>query len=205
MNDATQTYPVVHFAAVQGVEFARTDDQHPDVEFRPGGVMLTELVPGEFAIIITAQPCTSSIAALTITHNYQVLSDTERLEVRWTSGASRFLHGSSWLHLRFANRLLFTDFNRAFWQILWDVQLKIRILQDRIENIAFSNPSNFISYCRQYLGDAYFDSFAGSDGDSADEDGLPLAEEGDTQGDNGTGTANGNEGAPVLSEETDAE
>ncbi|PIL23149.1 hypothetical protein GSI_14458 [Ganoderma sinense ZZ0214-1] len=203
MNDATQTYPLVHFAAVQGVEIASTNDQRPDVEFRPGGVMLAELVPGEFAIIITAQPCTNTIAAMTITHNYQVLSDTERLEVRWTSGSTRFLQGPTWLNLRFANRLLFTDFNRAFTQILWDVQLKIRILQDRIEEIAFGNPSNFISYCRQYLGDAYFDSFVDSDGDSADED-VPPAE-GGTQGDDVTGTANGSGGAPVFSEETNVE
>ena len=79
--------------------------------------------------------------------------------------------------------------------------MKICILQDRIEDIAFSNPSNFTTYCRQYLGDNYFDNLEDADEDGADADSSQLAEQEDLGSDDGTATARGSEGTPIVSEE----
>ncbi|RDX39742.1 hypothetical protein OH76DRAFT_539358 [Lentinus brumalis] len=46
-SSASETYPLVKYAAVRSVYYAITDERHPQALWKKGGIMLTEVVPGE--------------------------------------------------------------------------------------------------------------------------------------------------------------
>ena len=74
------------------------------------------------------------------------------------------------MHLRFDDRAVFADFNRRFWQCYFEAEEHVRMLQRRLDLVAHASPSNFTRYCRQYLGEDYFDSLQDSDDESEVED-----------------------------------
>lgn len=50
------------------------------------------------------------------------------------------------------------------------MQSKAQLLQARLKDIGYAQPSNFTGYCRQYLGADYFDQLTESESESDDED-----------------------------------
>ncbi|RDX39743.1 hypothetical protein OH76DRAFT_1413381 [Lentinus brumalis] len=94
-------------------------------------------------------------------------------EIRWTLG---FLHSGdhtkSWTHVRFGVPTDFTKFARELFTALDVVSTRHHQIHDRIWEIAYEEPSNFTKYCREYLGQDYFDNLEddteGSDDDETD-------------------------------------
>lgn len=56
--------------------------------------------------------------------------------------------------------------------MFWQVQAKAKLLKARLDDVGYAQPSNFTKYCRQYLGENYFDELTDSGGSESDsEDG----------------------------------
>ncbi len=75
----------------------------------------------------------------------------------------------SWTHLHFDDRTEYAHFNRALWEIFDIVTAKHELLQNRLDLVAYAEPSNFTRYCRQYLGQNYFDNLDPSVHSESDE------------------------------------
>nr|VWO99241.1 Chitin synthase ChsE (EC [Ganoderma boninense] len=169
---ASQTFPITRFAAVIDVQYASSNDRDPIPYFAPGGVLLSELAPGEFGLVITGHSYSVTIVALNVTHRWKIVSDGVHLEVRvspWAPGEQ--LHGETWLYLRFKKCVVYSDFNRALWDVFWRAQSKAQQLQDSLDDIGYASPSNFTRHCRQYLGEDYFERLpdSGSEGYGSDD------------------------------------
>ncbi|PIL27817.1 hypothetical protein GSI_10971 [Ganoderma sinense ZZ0214-1] len=171
MNAAPQTFPITRFAAVIDVQYASSNERDPIPYFAPGGILLSELVPGEFGLVITGHSYSVTIVALTVTHTWKIISDGVQLEVRfspWAPGEQ--LHGETWLYLHFKKRVVYSDFNRAFWDVIWRAQSKAQQIEESLDDIGYANPSNFTRYCRQYLGEDYFDRLPDSGSEDSGSD-----------------------------------
>ncbi|KAI1785306.1 hypothetical protein LXA43DRAFT_1066016 [Ganoderma leucocontextum] len=166
--------PIIQFAAVTDVQYASTNDIDPVPSFARGGVILSELAPGEFGMVITGHSYSVTIVAVTITDTWKIISDSDRLEVHFSPwGPREQLYSQTWLYLRFKRSAIHSDFNRVLWNIFRHVQSKAQLLQSRLDDIGYARPSNFTRYCRQYLGEDYFDQLTDSEESDADNEDTP--------------------------------
>ncbi|PIL33821.1 hypothetical protein GSI_04446 [Ganoderma sinense ZZ0214-1] len=164
-------WPITRFAAVEDVKYASSNELDTVPYFAPGGVLLSELAPGEFGMVITGHSYSVTIVAVTITGDWKIASDSDRLEVRMSPWRrEEQLYGQTWLYLRFKNSLVYLDFNRVLWDTVWQLQTKAKMLQARLDDVAYAQPSNFTKYCRQYLGEDYFDQLTDSGGSESDSE-----------------------------------
>ena len=77
-------------------------------------------------------------------HHLIMLRAQDRLEVRFSPwGANEQLYGQTWLYLRFKKPLVYADFNRVLWNTFLRVQSKAQLLQSRLKDIAYAQPSKF--------------------------------------------------------------
>ncbi|RDX40500.1 hypothetical protein OH76DRAFT_1490236 [Lentinus brumalis] len=162
----TQQYPVTRFAAVVGVQYALTNDKRPVATFRVGGVMLNELYPGEVAIIVVGGSYEHTVDSMMISYSMEIISDNPRQEVRFSARVRSSEELKSWTYLRFADRTVYTRFNRILWASYDKVTAREMLVQTRLSEIAYDLPSNFTKYCRQYLGEGYFDTLPDEDSDT---------------------------------------
>ncbi|PIL24707.1 hypothetical protein GSI_12593 [Ganoderma sinense ZZ0214-1] len=168
---SSESYPITKFAAVIDVQYASSNESDTVPYFARGGVLLSELDPGEFALVITGHSYSATIVSVAINERWKIASDSDRQEVRFSPwGPGEQLHGQTWLYLRFKKALVYSDFNRVLWNMFWLVQSKAQILQARLKDIGYAQPSNFTKYCRQYLGDDYFDQLPESESESENEE-----------------------------------
>ncbi len=72
----------------------------------------------------------------------------------------------AWTYLRFAVMTDMTKFSREVFAAFDVISVRRKLIDDRIWDIAYEDPSNFTMYCREYLGQDYFDELEDSDDDS---------------------------------------
>ena len=89
--------------------------------------------------------------------------------VRWSPHPRVYGGVQRWMRLRFYNRRTFFDFNRRFWRCVWETQERDRIIEERLSLIGHTLPPNFTQYCREYLGQDYFDNLPDSDEEEGGE------------------------------------
>ncbi|KAI0709974.1 hypothetical protein C8Q76DRAFT_798745 [Earliella scabrosa] len=167
LENATEISPKVCFAAVRHVLWGQSDDSKPEAVMRPGGVMLCELVAGEFAIIVTGSSYSVTVTSMMIAADWEIIPDNASLTMRW---APRPLSGGkSWTYLRFYDQVVYADFNRCIWDIYHQVTVRRTRINSTLHAITYDEPSKFTKYCREYLGDDYFDNLP-SEEDSSEAD-----------------------------------
>lgn len=71
----------------------------------------------------------------------------------------------TWTHLRFYERTVYTDFLRRLWAAHHQVTCKRMLVHRRLIEVGYAEPSNFTKFCRQYLGEDYFDNLVDSESD----------------------------------------
>ncbi|RPD52076.1 hypothetical protein L226DRAFT_527746 [Lentinus tigrinus ALCF2SS1-7] len=176
-DDQAGGYPRTKFAAVDRVQYADTDDQNPLAKFRSGGVMLSEVLPGEsrpltfvqiVVIIVTGSTYSFTVATMMVSANWEILQDNVDQVVRWAPRASRD-KDRRWTYVRFFDRVVYADFNRRLWEAFHQLTVKQALIRARVDEIAHSEPSNFTKYCRQYLGEGYFDTLVDMDEEDASD------------------------------------
>lgn len=91
-----------------------------------------------------------------------------RQEVRFSARDRSAGELKSWTYLRFADRMVYGRFNRILWALYDKVSAREILIHTRLSEVAYDLPSNFTKYCRQYLGDNYFDTLP----EEEDEDTL---------------------------------
>lgn len=108
---------------------------------------------------------------------HQVVVQRSR-EIRWTLGFQNGRNNKSWTYLRFGLSTDLTRFARELFAAFDAVTTKYHLVHNRIYDIAYAEPSNFTNYCREYLGQEYFDALGDSDIDESqsetDEDGTMV-------------------------------
>ncbi|KAI0690824.1 hypothetical protein C8T65DRAFT_745667 [Cerioporus squamosus] len=195
-----QHYPATRFAAVVGVQYAMTNDRQPLATFNVGGVMLSELYPGEVAIITVGSSYQNTVDSMMLSYTTEIITDNPRQEVRFSAPVRSAGEIKSWTYLRFADRAVYARFNRILWDLYDRVSTKEMLIHSRLAEVAYDLPSNFTKYCRQYLGEDYFDKLPD------DEDGHTLAgesvaeytEEAHSNADGEDGEGNGSEDEDEL-------
>ncbi len=88
----------------------------------------------------------------------------------------RNAHVKAWTYLRFAVTTDLTRFTREVFAAFDVINTRRQLIDNRIWDIAYENPSNFTRYCREYLGQDYFDELQDSDDDSVDADEMISSE-----------------------------
>ncbi|RDX40365.1 hypothetical protein OH76DRAFT_1423747 [Lentinus brumalis] len=154
--------PLVKFAHVDLVHYAMTDDRYPEASFKKGGVMIVELIPGEFAIIVTGGMYTVTVDTCVVVSNMEIIPDIRRCEIRWSLFGSSATERKSWTYLRFGNRSDLATFNKELFCAHSVVAARHSLVHARLYDIAYDIPSKFTRYCRQYLGQDYFDNLSES-------------------------------------------
>ncbi|TFK82409.1 hypothetical protein K466DRAFT_568444, partial [Polyporus arcularius HHB13444] len=193
---ADPVFPRTLFAAVEGVRYALSSGAPALVFYRRGGVLLSELARGAFAIIVVGGSYDRTIDTLLLSAATNIVSDNAHHELRYSTGppSHSFAVGSAsdtrvWTRLRFADRRVYARFNRYLWAAYDLVAHRETAIQDRLYAIAYESPSNFTHYCRQYLGEDYFDNLPADEDDEAERS---SSWDGDS-----------NDGQPGLSEGSD--
>ncbi|KAI0681930.1 hypothetical protein C8T65DRAFT_703797 [Cerioporus squamosus] len=160
-STAPEEYPLVKYAHVDLVQYAMTDDLRPEAGFKRGGVMIAELVPGEFAIIVTGGMYTVTVDTCIVVASMEIIPDIPRREIRWSlfnaAGPKR------WTYLRFGSRSHLATFAKELFIAHENVTVRQSLMDARLYDIAYDIPSNFTRYCRRYLGEDYFDKLPESD------------------------------------------
>ncbi len=78
-------------------------------------------------------------------------------EIRWSVTPRYRSQMKSWTYLRFAVMTDLTKFAREVFAAFDAITAKRQLIDNRVYDIAYDSPSNFTKYCREYLGDDYFD------------------------------------------------
>ncbi|KAI0700643.1 hypothetical protein C8T65DRAFT_709616 [Cerioporus squamosus] len=99
--------------------------------------------------------------------------DRKRREVRWSLWTTHPYTVKSWTYVRFGEAHDFTKFTRELFAAFDVVSERANLISTRVHEIAFNTPSNFTKYCRQYLGQDYFDNLVDSEDGQSDRSGSP--------------------------------
>ncbi|KAI0691207.1 hypothetical protein C8T65DRAFT_745539 [Cerioporus squamosus] len=186
-----QLYPQTIFAAVRGIQYglARADRQPLSIH-KSGGVLLSELSTGVFAIVVVCSAYDRTVDTVLISSSLEIIPDNASCSVVHRSQAltGQQVHNVIsfslpvadgqrrwWTHLRFYDRRVYARFSRHVWAAYDVVTAGEATIQERLDQVAYASPSNFTHYCRQYLGADYFDnlsedSYAGSEDGDEDKD-----------------------------------
>ncbi len=81
----------------------------------------------------------------------------------------------SWTYVRFETQRKLTKFIRELFAAFDVVSERDHLINTRIFEIGFDTPSNFTKYCRQYLGQDYFDNLMDSEDSESDGAGSSNA------------------------------
>lgn len=110
----------------------------------------------------------------------------------------------TWTHLRFYERTVYTDFLRHLWAAHHQVTCKRMLVHRRLIEVGYAEPSNFTKFCRQYLGEDYFDNLVDSESDNeADAISSNLGKHTDGRGISLEDNDNGGNGEEESGDEDD--
>lgn len=103
--------------------------------------------------------------------------------VRWASPQPLGIESKSWTYLRFYDAVTYLEFNFHFYDALLRQKRASLVVEQRLSDVAYANPSKFTAYCRRYLGGSYFDELSESECDEEEPSQSPEDSETEVGGD----------------------
>lgn len=100
--------------------------------------------------------------------------------VRWALPQPSGSESQSWTYLRFEDAETYLDFNYQLYSALLCHKRASLVVEQRLSDVAYANPSKFTTYCRRYLGASYFDEIPESEYD--EEEPSQSLEDSETDG-----------------------